>query len=144
MHSWHCREMNSGCWSWSYNTLATWCKELTHWKSPNAGKDWRQEEKGTIEDEMAGCHHRLNGHEFEQAPGVGDGQGSLACCSQWSRKELDTTEWLNWTEFRLQFFAVVSTHSLDLADKWKEQIFRVLLNFLHFQVQRICYISKKK
>ena len=51
-------------------------KELTHWKRPDAGKDWRQE-KGTTEDEMVGWHHRLNGHEFEQAPGVGDGQGSL-------------------------------------------------------------------
>ena len=52
----------------------------------------RQEEKGTTEDEMAGWHHRLNGHEFEQAPGVGEGQGSLACCSPCGRKESDTTE----------------------------------------------------
>ena len=55
-------------------------------KNPDAGKDRRQEEKGTTEDEMVGWHHRLNGHEFEQAPGVGDGQGSLACCSPWGRK----------------------------------------------------------
>ena len=54
-----------------------------------------QEEKGTREDEMAGWHHRLNGHEFEQAPGVGDGQGGLACCSPWVCKELDMTEHLN-------------------------------------------------
>ena len=54
-----------------------------------------QEEKGTTEDEMAGWHHPLGGHEFEQAPGVGDGQGSLACCSPWGRKELNTTERLN-------------------------------------------------
>ena len=67
-------------------------------KDPDAGKDWGQEEKGTTEGEMVGWHHRLNGHEFEQAPGVGDGQGSLACCSPWSHKELDTTKWLNWTE----------------------------------------------
>ena len=65
------------------------------WKDPDAGKDWRQEEKGTTEDEMVGWHHRLNGHEFEQALGVGDGQGSLACCDSWGCKELDTTEWLN-------------------------------------------------
>ena len=52
-------------------------------KDPDAGKDWGQEQKGTTEDEMAGWHHRLNGHEFEQSPGVGDGQGSLACCSPW-------------------------------------------------------------
>ena len=62
------------------------------WKDPDAGKDWRQVEKGTTEDEMVGWHHRLDGHEFEQALGVGDGQGSLMCCSPWGRKELDTTE----------------------------------------------------
>ena len=62
------------------------------------GKDWRQEEKGTTADEMVGWHHWLNAHEFEQAPGAGDGQGGLACCSPWGCKELDRTEWLNWTE----------------------------------------------
>ena len=61
-------------------------------KDPDAGKDRRQEEKGTAEDEMVGWHHGLNGHEFEQALGVGDGQGSLACCSVWGRKESNTTE----------------------------------------------------
>ena len=61
-------------------------------------RDWGQEEKGTTEDEMAGWHHRLNGHEFEWTPGVGDGQGGLACCGSWGLKELDTTERLNWTE----------------------------------------------
>ena len=66
-------------------------------KDPNAGKDWGQEEKGPTEDEMAGWHHRLNGHEFGWTPGVGDGQGGLACCSPWSHKELDTNERLNWT-----------------------------------------------
>ena len=66
-------------------------------KYPDAGKDWRQE-KGMTEDEMVGWHHQLDGHEFEQAPGVGDGQGSLVCCSPWGCKELDTTEWLNWTD----------------------------------------------
>ena len=67
-------------------------------KDPDAGKDWRWEEKGTTEDEIVGWHHWLNGHEFEQAPGVGNGQGSLACCSPWGHKESDMTEWLNWTE----------------------------------------------
>ena len=66
------------------------------WKYSDAGKDWRQEEKGMTEDDMVGWHHRLNGHEFEQAPGVGVGQGGLACCSPWGHKELDTTESLNW------------------------------------------------
>ena len=64
----------------------------------DAGRDWGQEEKGTTEDEMAGCHHRLKGHEFECIPGVGDGQGGLACCNSWGCKESDTTERLNWTE----------------------------------------------
>ena len=68
------------------------------WKDLDAGKDWGQEDKGTTEDEMVGWHHQLNGHEFEQAPGVGDGQGSLACCSPWGHKESDMTEQLSWTE----------------------------------------------
>ena len=62
----------------------------------DAGEDWKQEEKGMTEDEMVGWHHWLNGHEFDQAPGIGDGQGSLAYCSPWGHKELDTTEQLNW------------------------------------------------
>ena len=61
-------------------------------KDPDAGKDRRQQEKGTTEDEMVGRYHRLNGHEYEQALGVGDGQGSLACCSPWGHKESDMTE----------------------------------------------------
>ena len=64
-------------------------------KSQLIGKDRGQEEKGVMEDEMVEWHHRLNGHEFEQTLGVGDGQGGLACCSLWGRKELDTTEQLN-------------------------------------------------
>ena len=67
-------------------------------KHRDAGVDWRQEEKGTTEDEMVGWHHQLDGHEFEQALGVGDGQGSLECCSPWGHKESDTTERLIWTE----------------------------------------------
>ena len=60
-------------------------------KDPEAGKEWGQEEKGMTEEEMIGCHDQLNGYEFEQAPGVGDGQGSLPCCSLWSRKVSDST-----------------------------------------------------
>ena len=67
-------------------------------KDPDAGKDWRQEEKGTTEDEMVGWHHWLDRHEFEQASGIGDGLVALVCCSPWGRKELNTTERLNWTE----------------------------------------------
>ena len=76
-----------------------WPPDVRHWligKDLDAGKNWRQEEKGTKENEMVGWHYQLFGHEFEQAPGVGDGQGSLACCSSWGCKELDMTEWLNW------------------------------------------------
>ena len=62
---------------------------------PKPGRDWGQEEKGTTEDEMAGWHHQLDGHEFEWTLGVGDGQGGLECCSSWGRKELDMTERLN-------------------------------------------------
>ena len=65
-----------------------------------AGKDWGQKEKGSTEDEMVGWHHRLNGHGFVWTPGVGDGQGGLSCCGLWSRKESDTTEWLNWTDMQ--------------------------------------------
>ena len=64
-------------------------------ENPDAGNDWRQEGKGTREDEMVGWHHCLNGHEFVQAPGDGKGHGRLACCSPWGCKESDTTEWLN-------------------------------------------------
>ena len=85
------------CWIWNSNTLATWCEELTHWKRPWCWERLRWEEKGTTQDEMVGWHHLLHGHEFEQAPGVGDRQGGLECCSPWGRKELDTTEQLNWT-----------------------------------------------
>ena len=73
------------------------------WKDHNAEKVWRQKEKGMTEDEMVRWHHRFGGHEFEQVLGVGDGQGSLACCSPWSRCELDMTEWLNWTELGLLY-----------------------------------------
>ena len=72
-------------------------------KDSDAGRDCGQEEKGTTEDEMAGWHHRLNGHESEWTPGVGDGQGGLACCDSWGRKESDTTERLNWTELKVSW-----------------------------------------
>ena len=82
-------------------TPILWPPDAKSWligEDPDAGKDWRQEEKGTREDEMVGWHHQHNGHEFEQVPGAGNGQGSLACCSPWGHKESDTTERLNWTE----------------------------------------------
>ena len=72
-------------------------------KDSDAGRDWGQEEKGTTEDEMAGWDHRLNGHEFEWTPGVGDGLGGLACCNSWGHKESDMTERLNWTSIFLKW-----------------------------------------
>ena len=97
------------------------------WKDPDAGKDWRQEEKGTTEDEMVGWHHWLGGHEFGQAPGVGDGQGSLTCCSPWACKELDMTEWLNWTE--LMVFPVVmygcESWTVMKAEHWRIDAFEI-------------------
>ena len=68
-------------------------KSLLIGKDPDAGKDWGQEEKGTKEDEMVGWHHQLDGHEFEQAPGDGEGQESLGCYSPWGSKEWDMTDW---------------------------------------------------
>ena len=82
-------------------TPVLWPPHEKRWligKDPDAGRDWGQEEKGTTEDEMAGWHHWLHGHESEWTPGVGDGQEGLACCDSWGRKESDTTERLNWTE----------------------------------------------
>ena len=81
-------------------TPVLWPPDGKSWligKHPDAGRDWGQEEKGTTEDEMAGWHHQLDGHEFEWTLGVGDGQGGLACCYSWGQKESDTTEQLNWT-----------------------------------------------
>ena len=84
-------------------TSVLWPPGEKNWligKDTDAGKDWRQEEKGMKEDEMVRWHHRLNGHEFGWTPGVGDGQGGLACCSPWSRKEVEhdwATE-LKWTD----------------------------------------------
>ena len=80
-------------------TPILWTPDVKNWligKDPDAGKDWRREEKGMTEDEMVEWHHQLCGHEFEQAPGVGEGQGSLVSCSPWGHKGLDMTERLNW------------------------------------------------
>ena len=82
-------------------TPVLWPPDVKSWligKDPDSGRDWGQEEKGMTEDEMAGWHHGLDGHESEWTPGVGDGQGGLACCDSWGSKELDMTERLNWTE----------------------------------------------
>ena len=82
-------------------TPILWPPHAKSWligKDSDAGRDWGQEEKGTTENEMVGWHHRLDRHGFGWIPGVGDGQGGLACCNSWGHKESDTTEWLSWTE----------------------------------------------
>ena len=109
----HCKEIqpvhSNGDQPWNFfgrtdaqaETPVLWPPHVKSWligKDSVAGRDWGQEEKGTTEDEMAGWHHWLDGRESEWTPGVGDGQGGLACCDSWGRKESDTTERLNWTE----------------------------------------------
>ena len=99
-------------------TPVLWPSHAKSWltgKHSDAGRDWGQEEKGTTEDEMAGWHHRLDGRESEWTVGVGDGQGGLACCNSWGRKESDTTEWLNWTELNVSFHVTLSTPSPPLS-----------------------------
>ena len=82
-------------------TPIIWPPHAKSWltgKDSDAGRDWGQEEKGMTEDERAGWHHGLNGHESEWTLGVDDGQGGLVRCNSWGHKELDMTEWLNWTK----------------------------------------------
>ena len=108
-----CKEIQAvhlkGVQSWMFigrtdaeaETPILWLPNAKNWltgKDSDAGRNWGQEEQGATEDEMAGWRHWLDGLEFEWTPGVGDGQGGLACCDSWGRKELDTTELLNWTE----------------------------------------------
>ena len=93
-------------------TPILWPPDVKSWligKDPDAGKDWRQEEKGTTEDEMVGWHHRLNGCGFGWTLEVADGQGGLVCWDSWGLKESDTTEWLNWTEMQNMNFLGGST-----------------------------------
>ena len=134
----HCKDIqpvhSNGDQSWVFiyrtdvevETPILWLLDAKSWligKDPNAGKDRRQEEKGMTEDEMARWHHWLDGHEFKQAPGVGDGQGSLVCCSPWGHKELDATEQLNWTENKwLRIKLSFQKELLDQCLKWKTSI----------------------
>ena len=102
-----------------------WPSHAKSWligKDPDAGRDWGQEEKGTTEDEMVGWHHRLDAHEFGWTPGVGDGQGGLACCDSWSCKESDTTEWLNWTDCLLNNHAFVLSCSVMSNSLWPRRL----------------------
>ena len=99
-------------------------------KDPDTGKDWGQEEKGTIEDEMVGWHHQINRDEFEWALRIGDGQGGLACCSPWGCKESDTTEGLNWIQFQMG--------QIYTADAWW-----IFINWIYFFVFKSDWISTR-
>ena len=91
-------------------TPVLWPPHVKSWligKDSDAGRDWGQEEKGTTEDETAGCHHWLDGRESEWTPGDGDGQGGLACYGSWGHKESDTTKWLNWTKLKWTFIKCI-------------------------------------
>ena len=95
-------------------TPVLWPPDVKNWLT-DAGKDWRQEEKGTTENEMVGWHHWLNGHEFQQTPRVSDGQGGLACCSPRGRKESDITEQLNWTEELITWLSLLTLTFHDVG-----------------------------
>ena len=88
------------------------------WKDPDAVKDWRQEEKGMMEDGMVGWHHGLNGHGFRWTPWVGDGQGGLMCCSSWGHKESDVTERLSWTDMYYIFIYSLTDGHLVAYMSW--------------------------
>ena len=113
-------------------------------KDSDAGRDWGQEEKGTTEDEMAGWHHWLNGRESEWTPGVGDGQGGLACCDSWGLKELDTTERLIWSDSSYCLHTFISS----LIMKWSavfHQSFELCLNCAvipHFTTLWLFFLHK--
>ena len=126
-----------------------WPPDVKNWligKDPDAGKDWRQEEKGMTEDEMVGWHHWLNGHEFEQALGVGDGQGSLACYSPWGPKESDTTEQLNWVFQEkltsLGYSKVTFTNSGNMSISYMESPIRIRFH-THLHIVSITKMSRK-
>ena len=101
------------------NILATWLEALTHWKRPWCWERLKAGGDGATEDEMVGWHHWLNGHEFEQAPGICDGQGSLACCSPWCCKELDMSDWtikfcVLWSLLKISFlYQILSIRSSE-------------------------------
>ena len=125
-------------------TSVLWPPHATSWligKDSDAGRGWRQEEKGTTEDEMAGWHHWLDGCEFEWTPVDGDGQGGLVCCDSWGRKELDMTERLNWTELNgLVVFPTFFNLSLNLAirSSWSEPQYWLNFHTIQSDLQIQC------
>ena len=142
-----CKEIHpvhsKGDWSWVFfgrndaeaETPILWPPDVKSWlirKDSDAGRDWGQEEKGTTEDEMAGWHHQLDGHEFEWSPGVGGGQGGLVCCDSWGCKESDTTEQLNWTELASNVFSAPSF--LILLNPQSPHSLMLFLKIKHFEI----------
>ena len=117
-----------------------WPPDEKNWligKDPHAGKDWRQEEKGTAENEMVGWHHWLNGHdEFEYVPGVGDGQGSLSCFSPWGCKEPDMTKWLNNNNKKEQKGIKINTSSFMLREIKDNHYWKLFLSLGFRELER--------
>ena len=119
-------------------TPILWPPDAKNWltgKDPDAGKHWRQEEKGTTADEMVRWHHWLNEHEFEKAPGVGDGQGRLACCSPRGHKESDTNGWLNRTELIWKVKLPVAAFKKTIGEECFRLKIRNSDDYLQFEVQ---------
>ena len=114
-------------------TPVLWPPHVKSWligKDSDTRRDWGQEEKGMTEDEMAGWHHRLDVHEFQWTPGVGDGQGGLVCCNSWGHKESDTTEQLNWTENVFKIFKwSLNTYRWTLEMQKSKETFIFFYNF---------------
>ena len=116
-------------------TPVLWKPHAKSWligKDCDAGRDWGQEEKGLTEDDMAGWHHWLDGREFEWTPGVGDGQGGLACCNSLGLKESDTTERLNWTELKVHMSYFLSWKCYIWAMTWS-----IINKYIIFQIKII-------
>ena len=123
-------------------TPVLWPPYAKNWfirKDSDAGRDWGQDEKGTTEDEMAGWHHWLDGRESEWTPGVGDGQGGLACCDSRGRKELDTTEQLNWTELkRMCILLLNSILQMKIRAFW---LIMLLTSFIFLPFFSLCSVN---
>ena len=106
------------CWSWNSSNWPPHAKNWLTGKDSDAGRDWRQEDKGMTEDKMAVCHHWLDGHESEWTLGVGDGQWGLVWCDSWDCKQWDTTEHLNWTEVMFKWLHLLSLIFMHSALLW--------------------------
>ena len=138
-----CKEIQSvhpkGDQSWVFigrtdteaETPILWPPHMKSWligKDPDAGRDWEQEEKGTPEDEMAGCHHPLDAHEFGWTPGAGGGQGGLTSCNSWGCIESDTTEWLHWTDAVIFYILIYCDYHIIISNCIADQILSILFN----------------